>query len=433
MSAVNSLSEGDVRRAQALAWVVLLAALAVFAIIAVGVPWLGVEYLRTATVAETASVEPKSGSVAIESVPGVPVLLQGNGPQEVAEGTTISTDAASKAFVRFPDGSTLSLEPDTRVTLRRLRRPRFRYGRVPRQIELVGAAQAGTTARLLAGSAWGDLRYDIVTPVGQVHLAPETHARLDLSDAKLTVVTADGQTEVTDGNRTIRLQADQRAVVQPDAGPVGPLPAVENALVNADFREASSTAGGGVAGWTFDRSPPRSGDTADRGQSEARTLPGGGGITFVRRNSGGSSADMLYQQPLHDLDVTADSFIGVSGTLRVLNQSLAGGGTARTEFPVILNLIFVTQTGEDYRWRVGFYAVPAAPGDPTANDLARYDVKVPPGQWYKFDSGNLLDPANPFGFGQRDLPRPVRLRRFEIVASGHDYESQVDSVGVWVK
>lgn len=429
-------SDAERRRIQAVAWVVLLSALVIFILGAVGLPLLGLRYLRTATVAEKAVAEPRQGSLTLESVAGTRVLREGERSQVLFEGTTVSTYGQSSGFVRFFDGATLSLKSNVRVTVHRMRRPRFAafaVDQVPRQIEIVAVTQSEAQAELVVGTTWGDNEFVVTIPGrGQVLLAPESHARLVFANDRLKVLTTDGHVTVRNADGAVIVPAGQRSEVSAVGPPLPPVDALENILVNGDFDEPPTEANG----WTFERYPS-SPLVLVPGRSRHQIVAGGRTvISFERLGSSGSSADMYYRQLLGDADVASSSFVGVSATVRVASQSLAGGGQATppTEFPVILKLIFESGSIE-YTWSVGLYAEPPEPDDPQAALLEEKHVRVPLGEWFEFDSGNLLDTDNRLGFAQRvpPLARPAHLRRFEVVASGHDYESQVDSAGVWVK
>ncbi len=432
-SNVGGLAPREVQRVQALAWAVLGLGTLLFGALAIGLPALALHYARSATSGERAIVEPKLGSVAVQSPAGMPILLQGAEPREVSEGSWISTDSTSKAFVQFADGSTLHLAPTTRVQLLAVRRSRFRIGRQPRHIRIRAEPEPGAEARLSAGAAWGDTAYAIVTAHGVVDLQPEARIRLRLTADQLTVVVTSGEAYLSRGQARVKLATDQRAVAQGERDLHGPLPALENRLRNPDFAQSAAETQG-PADWTFDRQVSPTIARSDPGRALNELLPDGRSVlTFERLGSQGTPGTMLYAQSLEHLDVSECTYIGISATLRITFQSLPGGGTQRTEFPVILNLVYESASGDDYRWRVGFYARPPLPDDPHLAEIQAYDVQVPMAEWYRFQSGNLLAEANPFGFAARQLPIPVRLRRCEIVASGHDYGSQIDEIGLWLK
>ncbi len=429
----DGLSPGEVQRVQALAWVLIALGTLAATVLAIGGPLLALGYARSATSADRATVEPKVGSVAVQSPAGMPILLQGFEPREVGEGSWISTDGTSKAFVQFADGSTLHLAPTSRVQLMTVRRNRFRFGRQPRQIRIWAEPNSEAESRFSAGVAWGDTEYTILTPHATVAVRPEGRVRFRLSRDSLTVVVAAGEAEVNRGSERITLLTDQRAVVERGGSLRGPLPALENRLYNAEFAQVASESSTPV-GWTFDRQVPAATARSDPGRALVERLPDGRRVlAFDRQGAGGTPGTLLYTQSLEHLDAGDCSYLGVSATLRITVQSLPGGGTERTEFPAILNLVYESASGDDYRWRVGFYAQPPRPDDPRRMELEAYDVQVPMAEWYRFESGNLLEQANPFGFAAHQLPVPVRFRRFEIVASGHDFASQVDEVGLWLK
>jgi hypothetical protein len=141
----------------------------------------------------------------------------------------------------------------------------------------------------------------------------------------------------------------------------------------------------------------------------------------------------MYVEQALSANVTEAEHLGVTADLRVLFQDLAGGGTRLTEFPVIVTLIATDANGDYVEWRSGFYARPPDPADPNSPVPGAPHQQVAEGEWYRFDSGNLLDPENPNGFARLGLARPARLTRVLVKASGHDYVSEVDNVGVWVK
>ena len=124
--------------------------------------------------------------------------------------------------------------------------------------------------------------------------------------------------------------------------------------------------------------------------------------------------------------------ISITAELQVLGQSVPGGGARGTEYPMIVRLHTEDARGEQCDWSVGFYGVAPEPGSEYRTDTG---VQVPLAEWHRFASGNLLAPDNPLGFENHVPPcgRPARLLWIEISASGHDYDSQIDSLEVWVE
>ena len=421
------------RNIQLVAWSVLFAGFVAFVALAVGAPWLTWRYVRSATVEEKATVACKSGSCSLSLGLDVPRVLRSSAQdREVSEGWTVGTDDGARALVRFFDDSTVNLETNTSIVLRQLRRPRFDLSQVPRRIALVAnLPPPESVARLRIGSTWGDAEFLVDTVHGRVLVAPESHARLDLSSDHLRVTTSEGSVALVSDGRTVTVRADQRAESRAGAPPTEPRPALENIVVNGDFHASPD-----ARGWTSRVDLPGEVDGAVVPRGFQTVLDDGSKVLrIVRENSESRPADIVFEQQLVDYDVSAATFIGVRARLRVRAQSLPAGGVRGGELPCIIRLVVESAGGEQHEWAAGFYAVPVGPEDGDRYNLKPewVNVEVALDEWHAFDSGNLLDGREHGSFQRFGLPRPVRLKRLEIVASGHDYASDIDEIAVWVK
>jgi hypothetical protein len=375
----------------------------------------------------------KTGSCALSVDGAVPVAQRmEDGQADVPEGTTYTTDGRSKGFIRLFDG-TVNVEPNTAVTLDTMRRPRFSAATVPSQAVLyVHTPEAGQVARLSVGTTWEPSQLTLATEHGDVRIAPESRVRLELRSSDLKAVVTEGRAEMRSAGGSVSATADQVIESSVDGGLREPRTALENVLADGDFASDLEDSAwqervdlpGGPSGVTL---PTATGGALDDGRTTA--------VRIVRERSDSRPADLILEQSLAERDVSWASKLGVRARLRVNAQSLPLGGTRGTEFPVILKLVGRTSGGEQRDWRVGFYAVRPAEGEPPGKYAATAtDVEVPLGQWYDFESGNLLDPESARAFARFDWPSaPVQLDRFEIIASGHDYAADVDLVEVWVK
>jgi hypothetical protein len=421
------------RNTQVVAWAVMLGAFLLFVALLVGVPWLAIRYTRSATVEQSADVECKSGSCALARQSSAPrVLRPGEDVPPVSEGFTLSVDEGAGALVRFFDGSALNLVRDASVELTRMRRPRFGSSDHAPEVEVQALApSSGTTSILTAGAAWGDVQYDIVTPHGTISMAPESHAWIELSEEKLRVKGLEGTVTVHNPNGSVALGSDQVTLVEGGGAPAAASGGLVNIVANSDFDEPL-----GTSGWLSRIDVP--GGQDDPAQTYIETLADGRSVARISRtDSGGRPADVVYEQALDDFDVSGATALIVKARLRVLEQSLPLGGMRGTEMPARINLIYEDADGEQIAWMVGFFS--QFPDDPTEPE-DKYvlsgeitNVEAPWGEWVEFDSKNLLDATNDAGFARRGLPPPVSLERLEIVASGHDYASDIDSVEVQVK
>jgi hypothetical protein len=434
------VSEADGRRIQLVAWLVMLGSFGVFVAAVVGVPWLALRWWHGATHSEPAVVSCKTGSCALSVHGALPVARRmEDGDAEVPEGTTFATDGRSKGFVRLFDGSTVNLEPNTTVTLDTMRRPRFAAGTVQPEADLaVHTPDAGVTSRVSVGTTWDPTVVVVRTDHGSARIAPQSRVRIEVSSAGMRLVVMEGTSAVDGAGRSVAVDTDQMVTSTADAGPDAPRSALENVLADGDFSRPIAQ-----SSWTMRVNLPGGGEHVERPTAEQKTLADGKTtvVHILRDANDGRPADLVLEESLDDRDVTWASQMGVHARLRVSGQSLPLGGTRGSEYPVILKLVGETDSGAEHWWQVGFWAVPAPADEPPDKYVANatdvelpLGVQVPLGEWFEFDSGNLLDPDSEYGFSRFDWPSaPTRLKRFEIIASGHDYSADVDVVQVWVK
>lgn len=434
------------RNLQIVAWSVLWATLAAWLAVVIGGPMWARAYLRSAMVDYEATVACKAGSVALSAGNDMGVLTPDQGARALSEGWSVETLGGAQAFLDFSDrapgsddlGPTVTLDAGIRLNVVEIRKPRFRWGQSPRRVVLAARPTTDQPGGLSVGTPWDATVVRIQTPHGRVDLAPESRARLGFrrmpADAQagagapaadtLRVLAAEGTVTVTNAAGLVVLTPGSRTDVVLGHAPLAPTSGAENVVVNGGFRVPPEP-----NGWEGGRYTANAGVSAGEARHEILRL-GRSIVRFHRTGSEGTSADLYYRQAL-DVPVGAGAAISVTAELRVLGQSIPGGGAAGTEYPLIIRLRTEDATGDQCEWPVGFYAVA-----PEGDGAYRTDngVLVPLGEWHTFASGDILDPANPLGLANRVPPcnPPVRLLRVEIRASGHDFESELDSVAVWV-
>lgn len=451
------------RNIQAVAWTVLLSGFAVFLLLVIGGPLLGLRYLRGATQVPAVRVEAVRGALQVSRGLEQAVLLPGDGERTLGEGwAVLSTDTGSEAFISIADGAdgddqpgtVISLQPQTQLVLDRVRRPRFALGRGMPELRLTVRATQAHAGGLTASSTWGPRNFSIQAQdpsgetLGDIALAPDSRFTLDFMETGgFRAIGERGLVTVTNRVGQVSLGPRERSLVRRDAAPGTPLSGPQNVVRNDGFDNDLNP-----DSWAFgQRLPDRPVDPGEAYRTLSEGPPGSpprSVIRFERHGSEGSSADLFFQQRLHletpsdasaeaddaeaDLDVRRARFIGISAVLKVVEQSLPGGGQLDSEYPLILRLRSIDRSASNpdgCEWMVGFYAVPPPPG---AQAPAK-GVLVPPGEWYAFHSGNLLDASNPQGFANRGCPVPTHLLRMEVGTSGHDYLSEIDQLAVWVE
>lgn len=424
------------RRIQLVAWGVLLAAFAVFLLVVVGGPALAWRLAKSASVVEVAEVRVRVGNLGVEQGERRDILGQGDPPTAVREGARLALLGAegSSAFVRLFDGTAAMLERHGRLELITMRRPRFPIADRPPAIAL-GLDDDGTGATLTvstpyAASDAAAARIEVDTPHATVRIAPDARVRFSLDAGSLRLAVDVGEAWVTaplgppvEHAVTVRVARGERTVVPAGRIPSAATDALEDLVANGDFTVPPRRENG----WS--RVPPgEAPPIAPPALTHAVDADGRTSIRLRRAGSQRTPSDIVLGQELA-IDVHDATTLAVQATLRIDAQSLPGGGDNAQEFPLILTLVAEDAQGDEFTIPMRFYAV--AP-DPGAAEFAGArveprDVLVPLGEWYTFDSGELRDGSSPFAPGRV----PVRLRRLEIKASGHDFDARLDQVSVF--
>jgi len=396
----------DAHAAIRLAWRAVLGATALLVAFLIGGPLARSWYVGTA-------IEPRSAEAT--SIDGI-VYLRRQGAREwttagsevtVQPGDTLRTAANARAFVELFDHSTVLVYPSS--TLRVLRAEQGLF--LPEKSTIVldlsnGRARIGVAPHADGTTAFFQVR----TPHSSVHLTEgsfsadvggdTTQVRVRRGDATAYAL----QDTSTPVRSTATAKAGQRLVVRADQEPLGGQPMRADLLVNGRL---SSPAGREITGWVqLDLS-----EREPEGKISLTETPGA--VTFTRTGQG--HGETLLSQQL-DTDLWDFERVVLSADLQVVSHSLSGGGWQGTEFPLMLRVIYRDDTGGKHAWYRGFYThnedgYPVVNGDP-----------VEPSSWHHVDIDLLAL-----------LPRPWRIERVEVVASGWDYASAVREVHLWTE
>jgi hypothetical protein len=333
--------------------------------------------------------------------------------EQIPEGTTIATDEHLRAFLRLFDDSTLTLYNDTQIVLERVRTPR--YAASPRENDIQIRVERGRVSIAVASPIKG-------TSYVGVH---SSHADMMLKEGSYSVAIDPGETQLT--IRTIRpgeaVVIAQGQELQFSAGrcrvaegqPIdGPLPLEQNLIVNSDF---SSPLG---RGWELQ--PPQRDDENDPyGRADIVVQDGKTLLSFTREGARTHGESSLIQYI--GKDVRDFSSLKVSFEVRVNEQSLRAGGYESTEFPVMVELRY-QDTDDNTRFQYwGFYY--ADPGTGPEWRKVINGTKVPQGEWYLFESENLMRSL--------DDVKPVHIDNVRVYASGWDWDSAITNISLLVQ
>jgi hypothetical protein len=339
-------------------------------------------------------------------------------PRTVEEGSRIVTDATSRALVTvLAEGSeeqlgaltTAQLSESTSMDVVRARRPRFEQSASPYRVELgldegrvfVAAQPIGAREVVVllstphAEIAFSNGSFDII--------ADEDATQVRAQSGEATVVAAGQQVSVNTGERTEIAQGE---------GPAVPVSAALNLVLNGSFEGRISPP---WQEFTEIQSglPPGEIEVIEDGQRNA--------VQFTRRAEDGAPNRVGVLQVV-DRDVQGYDSLLLRFDLKLLYQSVPGGGYLATEYPVMVDLFYTDIYGKDLHWYQGFYYLDLPPGSAY---LPPTGEKVPLGLWYTYESPNL--------YSLLSETRPARINSVSLYASGHDYESLVSNVALTVR
>jgi hypothetical protein len=402
------------RNPERIAWVVLCLAFAVFVVLAVSVPWAVRQYVLTATQPQLARLEIIEGTAQIDDPSlGVAVGLRlDDPPVQVREGSRIRTDGTSRAFLRFFDNSGLTLATNTEIELTEMRTPRFSLSPEPGRLRL--SIRRGRATVGVAVTPFRPVRFTVELPQGEVGLRDGSY-ELDVSDTQSELVVYLGAARVTAAGQTVAVNTGERTSVDRDQPPASPVPSARPLLVNGDFAQPLDkgwtiwTDQGGDAG-----SVNGTAERVDEGDREAVRLRRVGSEPLPGRgNHGEVGIRQIINKELPDLA----SSLTLQAEVKLVNQSLSGGGYLSSEYPLILRLIYEDVYGSRAEWLHGFY-YQNRDGNPTRNGQL-----IPRNVWFPYTSPNLKE-LN---------PPPAKIIHLDIYASGWDYDSLVSRVRLVVE
>lgn len=394
-----------------IAWLVIWGAFATFLLLCAAVPVSARSYLLYSWSPKTATFEVIGGTPRVQE-PGALAPIAVTHSIQLSEGSTIETDENSRGILTFFDGSTLTLFPSTNITLHQMRLSTFDWGRVPVTLEIeqtrgrirIGAAQLFAPAE----SAAHTRALRVQTP-HMVAVLEEGSYAVDVYADSSQITANNGTAEVTAQESSVTLARGQRTVVTRGNPPLAPLPAAQDLMVNGDFRDPIPR------GWNSIQDPTTPGVVP--GVAEIASLGDQQTVHIVRYKSVQVSAITgVIQQINHE--VSDFRVMKLTADVRLHFQSLSGGGYLSSEYPLILRLRYRDAYGSEGEWVHGFYYENAL-NNPTING-----EMIPVDVWVPFESGNLLETAD---------PKPFVITSLQIYASGWDYESYVSNVRLIVE
>jgi len=247
------------------------------------------------------------------------------------------------------------------------------------------------------------------TPHGAVDLTRGSFS-IEVTEEESQVTARAGKATVYSDDTSVVVQTGERTVFRVGEPPSEPLPAAQNLVRNGNFEEPLE---GTWEVGTYQHAPNVAPATV-----EIVEVGGRRAVLFSRQAEEGVHTEAWIEQVL-DKDVLDYEYLSVRLDVRLIHQSLPGGGYLSSEFPLMVRLSYTDVYGKQLEWVHGFYY---RDPDPASNWPIINGEKVPAYVWYPYESPNLIELLKE--------TRPARLNSIRIYASGWNYQSMVSEVGV---
>jgi hypothetical protein len=391
------------------AWAILLTAFGLFCSISILIPASIYWYIINSTNPLETELTSVRGIVLFGASTANPStsVIDGN-TVEVTEGQKIATNDTSQAILTFVDDSSLTMYSNTEIVLRRALEPRFGLSYKPTQIEievLKGRVRA-TAARDREA-----LNFDIKTPQSAV-LLDQGSFSVEVNEKGTQVITRLGQGQVVSGGEGITLKQGERLVIDPELDISSPLPAAQNLLTQSSFSLDFEDY------WEIYNIDLAEGVTT---MAEVVIFQDRQVLNLRSEGEDNIHTEVGVTQQVNR-DVRDFQSLRVFAEVRLIYQSLSGGGQAGSEFPIMLHLSYIDANGSERDWFHGFYYEPPLDNYILYNEPANSSESVARYIWYPYESVNLLASLGP--------AKPVYIKSIRIYASGWVYDAMVANISL---
>ncbi len=397
------------RNPERLAWIILCTTFAAFCFLVVSIP-LGVRwYVINATQVHETSLAAIGGTAQVRGPEADVPLAVTDTKGDVQEGSIITTDANSQAFLEFFEDSTLHLYNKTQVIIEKTQSPRFGLSSKPNTIVL--QVTGGRVRIGVAPSTKSPLEFWVQSPHAAVELEKDGSYSVEASSEEFQLTVRDGQAKIMAMGKTVELGQGERTTVEIGGAPLGPLPAERDLIVNGDFKQPLTV------GWRKYHTQIDPQEVS--GKAEILVVGDRQAVRFWRMGKASNHGETGIIQTI-DKDVRDFTSLELNISVRLLDQSLPGAGMLSSEFPLMVRLDYKDAYGNDNFWTHGFYFK-----DPPANWWVINGEKIPRYVWYPYESPNLMEELGDIN--------PAFITSIRIYASGWDYQSMASEVQLLAK
>ena len=400
---------------QRVAWLVLTVSFLSCCLLTVAVPLGARSFLLYATRPIQAFITATAGTVQLV-LPGADEPTAVTFRRAIPERGRVVTDASAKSlltvFAAEADGpvlATIQLFQDTDLELSNARAPRFGWSYDPNRLAF--DLQKGRVSLSTQSASGRPVEVQLQTPHADITLGSGTYDVAIEGDAT-QVRTRTGIAHVLAAGREVTAGAGERVGVDAGQPPDLPVPAALNLVLNGKLEgrlsppwQESIKVGPGLTPGKITQ------ETADQRQV----------VRFTRRTEDGAHNETGLRQDINR-DVQGYDDLNLRLDLKVLSQSVPGGGYLASEYPVMVDIAYTDVYGKDLHWYQGFYTMDLPKESTWAPPTGE---KIPQDAWYSYESPNLFELLRE--------TRPARINSVTVYASGHDYDSMVSDVALSVR
>jgi|YelNatPaOPRAMG01_1025707.scaffolds.fasta_scaffold00606_7 hypothetical protein len=390
-----------------IAWAILITSFLIFCLLAVGIPLSIRWYIINATTSREAAITVVGSAIFVRESPYAEPLGVAES-RKVKEGSLVEApDESSRAIITFFDGSMAIIYGKARVEADKMRSPRFPWSPKPHLIRV--KVEEGRVRFVVVSHQDRPLYFEVATPHTSVFFKEGSYS-VEVVGGSTEIAVRDGKALIGSGEEVVTLFKGQRTIVEEGKPPVPPLPAAHNLIKNGDFSEPL------LPYWqvVLYKNDPNIRD----GEVSVVEEKGRKVLRFYRYGEDGIHTETGVLQMIGK-DVRDYEYLSLRFDVKILYQSLPGGGYLSSEFPLMVRLNYKDIYGFDRFWVHGFYTVEP---DPNLKWPILNGEKIPAGVWYPYETGNLMELL-------KDT-RPAYITSIQIYASGWNYESYVAEVGL---
>lgn len=402
-----------------IAWQVLLTSFGVFVLTLVATGYFAYWFVFQSRVPLSVDLAASRGTASI-NLPntGDPIAVN-TSRTNIENGVAVVTDSTSQALVEIYD-NTGSSEPiaalvvfrDSEVILHEMTKPRFNVNQG--EYEILAEVVSGQAEFRQFANQRRSSRLLIDTTFSSISAREPGTYFLDIDRSSTRLVVEEGQARVwKPGAQTFVRVREQEMVSINDIDNIvevvdAPTSVLEHAAIVDGFEDA----------WLFynDREPP--------GSAETVTFRGRHAVLIDRSSDKYPNEILDHGETglVQNLNIVVDdySYLGMTATFFVEEQSLSTCGSLASECPMMVRFTYLDEEGNEQIFIHGFYAThDPSLGFPLACASCQTEhERINAGTWYTFDSGNLVT-----AWPEERLPETITQVSF--YASGHAYKVYV--------